>query len=45
MAGGNCGVVPQQQVMHWRTYNLTAADHHRFFPGYGYTCSEAMNGN
>lgn len=38
VAGGDGGVVPQQQVVHGSAHNLTAAYDHRSLPGYGHTC-------
>lgn len=38
VAGSDCGVVPQQQVVHGSAHNLTAAHYHRSLPGYGHTC-------
>lgn len=38
VAGGDCGVVPQQQVVHGSAHNLAAADHHRSLSSYGHTC-------
>lgn len=28
VARGHCGMVPQEQVMHWGTDDFTAPDHH-----------------
>lgn len=38
VAGGDGGMVPQQQVMHWRAHNLAAADHYRSLPRHRHTC-------
>lgn len=45
VAGGDSGVVPQQQVMHRCTNNLTAANHNCSFPCHRYTCREAASIN
>lgn len=43
MAGGDGGVVPQQQVMHRCAHNLTATNHYRSLPCHRHTCREAVD--
>ena len=42
VAGGDGGVVPQQQIVHRGANNLTATDHYRSLPCHRYTCREAV---
>lgn len=39
MARGDCCIIPEQQVMHGSTHDLTAADHHGSFPCHLHTCT------
>lgn len=39
MAGGDCCVIPEQQVVHGSPHDLTAADHHGSLPCHLDTCT------
>lgn len=40
VAGGDGSMIPQQQIMHGCTNNLTATNHHSSFPCHRHTCRE-----
>lgn len=41
VAGGDGGVIPQQQIMHGCAHNLTAPNHDRSLPCHRNACREA----
>lgn len=39
MTGGHCGMVPQEQIVHWSSNDLTAADHDSILSHHTHTCT------